>query len=151
MTLDLIIYCVWMRSYGIYKSIFLGLFSKYAQTEFSLNICYKNVPVRGWGFSSAVERLPSERKALGSVPSSEKKKRKKKKNVPVQNKQINKKKTQKTKKRMSLYCNVTAQLFSYFPFFHAGTKVFSYYIWFCLFLTLIIDTCCQCSISLSSI
>jgi len=30
----------------------------------------------GWGFSSAVERLPSERKALGSVPSSEKKKKK---------------------------------------------------------------------------
>jgi len=39
---------------------------------------------RGWGFSSAVERLPSERKALGSVPSSEKKKkkRKKKKEIP---------------------------------------------------------------------
>jgi len=34
---------------------------------------------RGWGFSSVVERLPSKRKALGSVPGSEKKKRKKKK------------------------------------------------------------------------
>jgi len=28
---------------------------------------------RGWGFSSVVEGLPSKRKALGSVPSSEKK------------------------------------------------------------------------------
>jgi len=27
----------------------------------------------GWGFSSVVERLPRKRKALGSVPSSEKK------------------------------------------------------------------------------
>jgi len=34
---------------------------------------------RGWGFSSVVERLPSKRKALGSVPISEKKKKKKKK------------------------------------------------------------------------
>jgi len=34
--------------------------------------------LRGWGFSSAVEHLPSKRKALGSVPSSEKKKEKKK-------------------------------------------------------------------------
>jgi len=33
---------------------------------------------QGWGFSSVVERLPSKRKALGSVLSSEKKKRKKK-------------------------------------------------------------------------
>jgi len=33
-----------------------------------------------WGFSSVVERLPSKRKALDSVPSSEKKKRKKKEN-----------------------------------------------------------------------
>jgi len=32
---------------------------------------------RGWGFSSVVERLPSKRKALGSVLSSRKKKRKK--------------------------------------------------------------------------
>jgi len=30
--------------------------------------------LRGWGFSSVVEHLPSKRKALGSVPSSEKKK-----------------------------------------------------------------------------
>jgi len=30
----------------------------------------------GWGFSSVVERLPRKRKALGLVPSSEKKKRK---------------------------------------------------------------------------
>jgi len=35
--------------------------------------------VLGWGFSSVVEHLPSERKALGSVPSSEKKKKKRKK------------------------------------------------------------------------
>jgi len=28
----------------------------------------------GWGFNSVVERLPSKRKALGLVPSSEKKK-----------------------------------------------------------------------------
>jgi len=34
----------------------------------------------GWGFSSVVERLPRKRKALGSVPSSEKKIQKKKKN-----------------------------------------------------------------------
>jgi len=37
----------------------------------------KNNP-RGWGFSSVVERLPRKRKALGSVPSSEKKNQKKK-------------------------------------------------------------------------
>jgi len=35
--------------------------------------------MRGWGFSSVVERLPRKRKALGSVPSSEKKNQKKKK------------------------------------------------------------------------
>jgi len=33
----------------------------------------------GWGFSSVVECLLSKRKALGSVPSSEKKEKKKKK------------------------------------------------------------------------
>jgi len=33
----------------------------------------KNNQYRGWGFSSVVERLPSKRKALGSVPSSGKK------------------------------------------------------------------------------
>jgi len=33
---------------------------------------------RGWGFSSVVERLPRKRKALGLVPSSEKKNQKKK-------------------------------------------------------------------------
>jgi len=32
----------------------------------------------GWGFSSMVERLPRKRKALGSVPSSEKQKQKQK-------------------------------------------------------------------------
>jgi len=32
----------------------------------------------GWGFSSVVERLPRKRKALGSIPSSEKKNQKKK-------------------------------------------------------------------------
>ena len=32
----------------------------------------------GWGFSSVVERLPRKRKALGSVPSSEKKNQKNK-------------------------------------------------------------------------
>ncbi|EDM03563.1 rCG61321, isoform CRA_a, partial [Rattus norvegicus] len=26
--------------------------------------------MRGWGFSSVVERLPRKRKALGSIPSS---------------------------------------------------------------------------------
>jgi len=36
---------------------------------------------RGWGFSSVVERLPRKRKALGSVPSSEKKEPKKKKKI----------------------------------------------------------------------
>jgi len=39
----------------------------------------KKVRTRGWGFSSMVERLPRKRKALGSVPSSEKKNQKKKK------------------------------------------------------------------------
>jgi len=34
---------------------------------------------RGWGFSSVLEYLPSKRKALGSVPSSEKKKKEKNK------------------------------------------------------------------------
>ena len=37
-----------------------------------------NTGFRGWGFSSVVERLPGKRKALGSVPSSEKKNQKKK-------------------------------------------------------------------------
>jgi len=51
-----------------------------------LDACYfilssPGLPVKmatlwGWGFSSLVEPLPSERKALGSVPSSEKKKKK---------------------------------------------------------------------------
>jgi len=35
--------------------------------------------MRGWGFSSVVERLPSKRKVLGSVLSSKKKKKKRKK------------------------------------------------------------------------
>jgi len=35
----------------------------------------------GWGFSSVVECLPRKRKALGSVPSSEKKKKEKKKDL----------------------------------------------------------------------
>jgi len=34
---------------------------------------------RGWGFSSVVERLPRKHKVLGSVPSSEKKKKEPKK------------------------------------------------------------------------
>jgi len=42
----------------------------------------------GWGFSSSVERLPSKRKALGSVPSSGKKKRKRKKEVRVKGSEI---------------------------------------------------------------
>jgi len=33
---------------------------------------------QGWGFSSVVERLPNKRKALGLVPSSDKKKKEKK-------------------------------------------------------------------------
>jgi len=33
----------------------------------------------GWGFGSVEKRLPSKRKALGSVPSSKKEKRKEKK------------------------------------------------------------------------
>jgi len=37
------------------------------------------VAAGGWGFSSVVERLPRKRRALGSVPSSEKKNQKKKK------------------------------------------------------------------------
>jgi len=36
---------------------------------------FKKAAAWGWGFSSVVERLPSKRKALGSVPSSEKKKK----------------------------------------------------------------------------
>jgi len=42
-------------------------------------IVYLKVFFGGWGLSSAVERLPSKRKAPGSVPSSEKKNQKKKK------------------------------------------------------------------------
>jgi len=42
----------------------------------------QNQKTRGWGFSSVVERLPRKRKALGSVPSSEKKNQKKKKKKP---------------------------------------------------------------------
>jgi len=34
---------------------------------------------RGWGFSSVVERLPGKHKALGLVPSFQKKNKKKKK------------------------------------------------------------------------
>jgi len=37
----------------------------------------------GWGFSSVVECLPRKRKALGSVPSSEKKNQKKKKKKTI--------------------------------------------------------------------
>jgi len=40
---------------------------------------HKKRDIWGWGFSSVVERLPRKRKALGSVPSSEKKKEPKKK------------------------------------------------------------------------
>jgi len=47
-----------------------------------VNTCIKQTN-RGWGFSSVVERLPRKRKALGSVPSSEKKN-------PPKNKQTNK-------------------------------------------------------------
>jgi len=45
----------------------------------------KKTKNRGWGFSSVVERLPSKRKALGSVPSSEKKKKKNQKQTKKQN------------------------------------------------------------------
>jgi len=41
----------------------------------------KRLEAGGWGFSSVVERLPSKLKALGLVPSSEKKKRKRKKRL----------------------------------------------------------------------
>jgi len=37
------------------------------------------VKIRGWGFISVVEHLPSKRKALGSVLSSGKKKKRKEK------------------------------------------------------------------------
>jgi len=40
-----------------------------------LTIAFKIGEDWGWGFSSVVERLPRKRKALGSVPSSEKKKK----------------------------------------------------------------------------
>jgi len=43
----------------------------------------ENKRILGWGFSSAVERLPSKCKALGLVPSSEKKKKKKKENKRI--------------------------------------------------------------------
>jgi len=49
----------------------------------SVSIAARNIMTKkrvgGWGFSSVVERLPRKRKALGSVPSSEKKNQKKKK------------------------------------------------------------------------
>jgi len=38
---------------------------------------FKLLEMGGWGFSSVVERLPRKRKALGSVPSSKKKKKRK--------------------------------------------------------------------------
>lgn len=41
-----------------------------------LYMMFKDTGQRGWGFSSVIERLPSNRKALGSVPSSAKKKKK---------------------------------------------------------------------------
>jgi len=46
-------------------------------------VSLKNRVLGGWGFSSVVERLPRKRKALGSVPSSEKKNQKKKNRVLV--------------------------------------------------------------------
>jgi len=54
--------------------------------------------LRGWGFSSVVECLPSKCKALGSVPSSEKKKKEKKKKKK-------KKKEKRKKKREDLHCH----------------------------------------------
>jgi len=42
----------------------------------------------GWGFSSVVERLPSKRKALGSVLSSKKTKKQKKKKQKKQKKSL---------------------------------------------------------------
>jgi len=51
--------------------------SKLTRTTLGKPIFKKN-KTRGWGFSSVVERLPRKRKALGSVPSSEKKNQKKK-------------------------------------------------------------------------
>jgi len=46
-------------------------------------LSYLKLFLRCWGFSSVVERLPRKRKALGSVPSSEKKKKEPKKNKIV--------------------------------------------------------------------
>jgi len=43
------------------------------------NVRSRNYNSRGWGFSSAVERLPRRHKALGLVPSSGKKKKERKK------------------------------------------------------------------------
>jgi len=45
--------------------------------QFLENKKYFKSYLGGWGFSSVVERLPRKRKALGSVPSSEKKNQKK--------------------------------------------------------------------------
>jgi len=44
-------------------------------TWWSEEECNKNREIRGWVFSSVVERLPSKHRALGSVPSSGKKKK----------------------------------------------------------------------------
>jgi len=52
----------------------------------------------GWGFSSVVECLPRKRKALGSVPSSEKKNQKKKKKEKKGKKKKERKKRRKRKK-----------------------------------------------------
>ena len=48
-----------------------------------------------WGFSSVVECLPSKHKALGSVPSSEKKEKKEKKKKKEKREKEKKKKREK--------------------------------------------------------
>lgn len=58
------------------KCLVFKLFLTIAQVSLGLNGQHKNNRFQGWGFSSVVERLPSKGKALGSVPSSEKKKKK---------------------------------------------------------------------------
>jgi len=73
-------HCVRKRGgYGLVRVIVnLTHLKSLEKRKSQLNNCYpdKIAPWRGWGFSSVVERLPSKPKALGLVPSSEKKKKK---------------------------------------------------------------------------
>jgi len=71
----------------------------------------KNTHTQGWGFSSVVERLPRKRKALGSVPSFEKKERKKEKKEHTYT-HTKKKQRSKNQQRPAGLCGLEASLHS---------------------------------------